>query len=367
MKKMINIFAALALQVILTVACGDKDNASTDNKTIDVSPAALSCNAAKAELPLSIKASDSFQVFAADDCDWVSVNPSYSKESSATVVVSVADNVSYKERSTEITVKCGTTRKKVSLTQAAMEKGEIDIQVPEGYSMVWNDEFDEGSIPDGKNWWYETGAGGWGNNELQSYVACTQDGVDLASISAGTLKIKAQKIGGTVYSIRMNTKKYWTYGWFEARIKVSDVPGSWPAFWMMPQNFKTWPGDGEVDIMEYAISTQGKNKVSSSIHCNKYNHTIGTGKTHVQSISNAASEFHVYACEWTAEGFKFYVDGKQHHSFANDGTGNYDTWPFFNPFYLKLNLAWGGNMGGNTDENGLPAVYEIDYVRVFQK
>ena len=112
---------------------------------------------------------------------------------------------------------------------------------------------------------------------------------------------------------------------------------------------------------------QGKDKSSSSIHCERYNHTIGTGKTHVQAVSGAASQFHVYACEWTADGFTFYIDGKAHHTFANDKKGDYATWPFSNPFYLKLNLAWGGNMGGSRDESKLPAVYEIDYVRVFQK
>lgn len=62
----------------------------------------------------------------------------------------------------------------------------------------------------------------------------------------------------------------------------------------------------------------------------------------------------------------FYVDGKAHLTFANDGKG-YDHWPFDNPFYLKFNMAWGGNMGGSTDESRLPAIYEIDYVRVFKK
>ena len=63
---------------------------------------------------------------------------------------------------------------------------------------------------------------------------------------------------------------------------------------------------------------------------------------------------------------KFYVDGKQHLVFTNNGRG-YDYWPFDQPFYLKLNQAWGGNMGGNTDDSKLPAVYEVDYVRVFTK
>ena len=46
-----------------------------------------------------------------------------------------------------------------------------------------------------------------------------------------------------------------------------------------------------------------------------------------------------------------------------------NTWPFNTAFYLKLNLAWGGDWGGaqGIDESALPATYEIDYVRVFQK
>ena len=237
---------------------------------------------------------------------------------------------------------------------------------PEGYELAWNEEFETEGKPSMADWWYETGGGGWGNNEEQVYVAGSKDGEDLAFISDGSLKIQARRIGGTVYSIRMNTKRYWQYGWFEARIKVSDVPGSWPAFWMMPQNYKTWPGDGEIDIMEYAISTQGKNKSSSSIHCNAFNWPAGTQKTHVQPVANAATEYHVYALEWTSEFMKFYIDGKLHLTFQNDGKG-YDHWPFDAPFYLKFNMAWGGNMGGKTDVNGLPATYEVDYVRVFKK
>ena len=363
MKLMVSIFATL----LLLAGCNGKEQPdATDKDTVKVSPEALSCKAPACELSLQVTASGAFQVMPADGCEWVSVEPAYSAASSATVKVKVGENASYKERSTTVTVKCGTTRVKVPLTQAAMEKGEIDIDVPEGYSLAWHEEFETDGMPSAADWWYETGAGGWGNNEIQTYVAGSEGGENLAYISDGSMKIRTMKVGGKVCSIRINTKRYWTYGWFEARLKVSDVPGAWPAFWMMPQNFKTWPGDGEIDIMEYAISTQGKNKSSSSIHCNAYNWPKGTQKTHVQSVSNAATEFHVYALEWTADEMKFYIDGKVHLTFANDKKG-YDTWPFNTPFYLKFNQAWGGNMGGSTDEAQLPAVYEIDYVRVFQK
>ena len=357
------------ITLVLTAAacsCGGSKEPATTTETVTVSPSELSCSASATVLTLNVTASAAFQAYAEDGIDWVTVTPSYSAEKSAAVTVTVSDNLAYKARETYVTIKCGTTREKVKLTQAAMEQGELDIDIPEGYHLVWNDEFTKNGAPSEADWWYETGAGGWGNNELQNYVAQAKDGTDIAYVSDGSLKIAAQKIGNTVYSVRMNTRKYWTYGWFEARIKVTDVPGSWPAFWMMPQNYKTWPGDGEIDIMEYAISTQGKNKSSSSIHCNAFNWPAGTQKTHVQAVSDAATEYHVYALEWTAEQMVFYVDGKQHLTFKNDGKG-YDHWPFDAPFYLKLNLAWGGNMGGTVDESKLPAVYEVDYVRVFQK
>ena len=356
-------FFLSALLLLAACSCGGgKDEPVVETDTVKTAPEALSFKAEGETLTLNVTAGGAFQVYCNDD--WVKVDPSYVNSGSGTVSVTVTENMEFEARETEVVVKCGTVRHKVPLTQAAATSP--SIVAPDGYTLVWSDEFDKAGAPSSE-WWYETGAGGWGNNELQNYVAGSQGDEQLASVSGGTLKIRAQKIGSTVYSIRMNTNRSWTYGWFEARIKVMDVPGSWPAFWMMPKNFKAWPDDGEVDIMEYAISTQGKNRSSSSIHCKSYNHTIGTGKTHVQSVSNAATEFHVYACEWTADGFKFYIDGKQHHSFANDGKNNYSTWPFYNPFYLKLNLAWGGNMGGTVDESQLPAVYEIDYVRVFQK
>jgi len=234
---------------------------------------------------------------------------------------------------------------------------EPEIPTPAGYRLVWAEEFNAAgqSLPDTDKWQYETGDSGWGNNELQDYVAGGQyKGEKLALVSDGTLKIIAKQIDGKVRSIRMNTAESWTYGYFEARLKLCSGKG-------------TWPGDGEIDIMEEV--GYHPNYVSSSIHCNAYNHSIGTQKTNEILISTAQSEFHTYAVEWTAEYLSFRFDGKEHFRFVNDGKGDYDTWPFFNPFYLKLNLAWGGNWGGaqGVDESCLPAVYEVDYVRVFQK
>lgn len=250
-----------------------------------------------------------------------------------------------------------------------VEYVEPDIPTPAGYRLVWQDEFNTAgrALPDPTKWWYETGGGGWGNNEKQTYVSGCRDRDTVALVTNGTLTITAKKVGSEVLSVRMNTIESWTYGYFEASLKLPVGKGTWPAFWMMPKNFTRWPGDGEIDIMEHV--GYHPNYVSSSIHCQAYYHSIGTQKTNEILIPTAQKEFHTYACEWTEDYVRFFFDGKLHFTFYNDRTNNYDTWPFFNPFYLKLNLAWGGNWGGamGLDESCLPAVYEIDYVRVFKK
>ena len=264
----------------------------------------------------------------------------------------------------------------VSSNHEVSDVGNVDttIKAPDGYTLVWHDEFNDSPLVGGKpamlsssDWYYETGNGGWGNNELENYVAGVSGTDTCAAISNGTLKIIAKKVGSQVLSARVNTQKSWTYGYFEARIKLPKGKGTWPAFWMMPKNFTSWPADGEIDIMEEV--GYRPDYVSSTIHCSAYNHTLGTQKTAETYVSTSQSEFHIYALEWTSEYIKGYVDGTCYFTFANDDAGNKNTWPFNAPFYLKLNLAWGGDWGGaqGVDESALPATYEIDYVRVFQK
>ena len=361
----------LLAATLFTQSCEGKPKPADDpvQKSLSVSPNALDVSYEAATEVLTVTANCDWGVSAADKA-WCSVSPSGGIKGTSSVKVKFEANRTGEVRENTLTFVYGSETLTVPVRQGLNEedlpKPTPDMEIPEGYELDWNDEFDADGKPSATEWWYETGGGGWGNNEDQVYAPGSQGGYDLAFISDGSLKIQARRIGTTVYSIRMNTRRSWQYGWLEARLKVSDVKGTWPAFWMMPKNYKTWPGDGEIDIMEYAISTQGKDKSSSSIHCNAYNWPNGTQKTHVQSVPQAASEYHVYALEWTADYMKFYVDGKLHLTFKNEGKG-YDSWPFDAPFYLKFNMAWGGNMGGETDSNSLPATYEVDYVRVFKK
>ncbi len=357
--------ALLAGMVLSCTGC-DKNNGKDNPGTGSVTLSSEDFNFTFEEQKRSynIEASADWGIAIEGNPEWVSVTPSGGTKGSSSFSIQILKNKLSDERTAEIVLRCGTARKNFTIKQGVDPAG-AEIQVPDGYKLVWNEEFDVAGTPSTDRWWYETGAGGWGNNEIQNYVkGRTPGGKDIAEIKNGILTISCVSEGSSVYSVRMNTNDSWQYGWFEAKLKVTDTYGAWPAFWMMPKNFKTWPGDGEIDIMEYAIGTQGKNKVSSSIHCNAFNWPAGTQKTHVQSISNAATEWHVFALEWTASEMIFYVDGTKHLTFKNEG--GYDKWPFDAPFYLKLNLAWGGNMGGSKLDP-LPAQYQIDYVRVFQK
>lgn len=282
----------------------------------------------------------------------------------------------------ELTVTCdknegASTRKAVVTISYTGGSAELEISqlsdeivTPEGYTLVWNDEFNDPALtmPDESKWWYEVWDPGRVNNELQRYIKGKRDGVVTAEVADGMLKIHAVKVGNEVWSARINTSTYWTYGYFEARLKLPKGKGTWPAFWMMPQTGgDNWPACGEIDIMEEV--GVNPNRTSSSIHCTAYNHTIGTQKTNEVLTPGAEDEFHVYALEWTEDYIKTYVDGKLLLNFPNDHAGDPKTWPFNKNFGLKLNLAWGGDWGGmnGVDESALPATYEIDYVRVFQK
>lgn len=348
----------------LLMGCGGSDEGAEPEVKITCSPSEITAGYEGKTVTLSVVCEHEWTLYS-DDA-WIDCKKS---SEAGTAIVAVAKNTSEAGREGTVVVKSRSTRISVPVKQDGQPETPVspDIDVPEGYKLVWHDEFDEGMEPASKNWWYETGDGGWGNNEIQYYVAGKHSGEQLAKVEDGVLRIICKKIDGKVYSIRMNTNESWKYGYFEARLRLPSGKGTWPAFWMMPKNFTAWPDDGEIDIMEEV--GYHANYVSSSVHCKAYNHSIGTQKTKEILVSGAQSEFHVYALEWTEDFIRTYVDGKELFYFANDKKGNKDTWPFIAPFYLKLNLAWGGNWGGaqGVDETVLPATYEIDYVRVFQK
>lgn len=288
------------------------------------------------------------------------------KKTGSDVEITTLANKAQTPRTGSVDIIYGEEKITITIIQNSAE--DTNIVTPEGYRLVWNDEFNNGKTL-GNDWTHEVWRAGQVNNEEQEYVNGSVNGKRVTELVDGRLHINCFKdTNGKIYSGRVyaKVKEGWLYGYMEAKIKLPSGKGTWPAFWMMPVNFKNWPEDGEIDIME-EVGVDA-NWVSSTIHCNKYNNS-GTSIEHGQKyIETAESDFHVYACEWTASYLRFFVDGEAILTYKNDGTG-YNAWPFDQPYYIILNLAWGGAWGGykGTDESALPVTMEVDYVRVFQK
>ena len=213
------------------------------------------------------------------------------------------------------------------------------------------------------------GGDGWGNHELEFYTAKR---LENARVENGLLTIEARKedYSGMHYtSARLVTKGKgdWKYGKIEVRARLPRGKGTWPAIWMLGSTTPLkWPDDGEIDIMEHVGFDPGN--IHASIHCKKYYHSIGTQKTAITSVPDCMDKFHVYKMEWNAESIRIFVDDEEYFRFANEHSGR-DGWPFDQPAHLLLNIAVGGDWGGQkgVDENIWPQKMEVDYVRVFQE
>lgn len=283
------------------------------------------------------------------------------------VKLTLTENKDPYVRKGTLIIKSGLSVQNVELVQNGDESMMSVCPIGEEYKLVWADNFDGDALS--KDWTYEVQGSGWVNHELQNYVnKKSPDGQAVTTVKNGILSLHCFKENGKIYSARVYGKKTtgWTYGYVEASIKLPSGKGTWPAFWMMPVNFKSWPHDGEIDIMEEV--GYHKDYVSSSLHADGHVHSNNTQVTKEVYCKGAEGEFHTYGMEWTKDYFQFYVDGKKTLYYKNPGTGVRD-WPYDAPFYVILNLAWGGDWGGSqgVDEKALPITMEVDYVRVFQK
>lgn len=255
-------------------------------------------------------------------------------------------------------------------TQPPAPSPTADLVRPANYKLVWSDEFDKAGLPDSAKWAYDTGMNkqGWHNRELQYYSGPRAEN---AEVRDGRLVITARKEsmtqaadwGGQRYtSTRLLTagKADWTYGFFEVRAKLPCGKGTWPAIWMLGSQ-GGWPAGGELDIMEQVGSKP--THVFSTTHTTSG--SGGNGKGAGTQVADACSAFHTYQMLWTTSEVRFGIDGKQHFVYPNAGTGKAQ-WPFDAPQFMILNIAIGGDLGGEVDDSIFPVKFEIDFVRVYQ-
>ncbi len=251
----------------------------------------------------------------------------------------------------------------------------------DGYKLVWADEFNKDGPPDEENWRFEKGFAR--NHELQWYQqenTWCRKGV---LIIEGRRELKAnpdyqphssdwkknrEKIIYTSSSMNTSGKHSWKYGRFVMRGRIDVSNGLWPAWWTLGVA-GNWPANGEIDIMEYY-----RNKLLANIACmgnNKKAEWYSKTKP-VDSLGgkNWATKFHIWRMDWNENSISLYVDDLLMNQVElsklvnKDGSGIN---PFAQPHYMLLNLAIGGDNGGDPANTKFPNRFEVDYVRVYQK
>ncbi len=242
------------------------------------------------------------------------------------------------------------------------------------WKLYWSDEFSYNGLPDSTKWTFETGGNGWGNNEKQYYL---QNSINNSFVQNGVLNIVALKekfenLDYTSAKITTYKKLNLHYGKIEVMAKLPRGKGTWPAIWMLAETIQNgkegWPLCGEIDIMEHV--GKDSNVIHTSLHSQLYNHIKQTQITHFETLNNVFDYFHKYGIEWTSKSIKFIFDDKLFYESSKGENGrvqNNAGWPFDKPFYLILNLAIGGNWGGEIDNSIFPCEMQIDYVRIYKK
>ena len=261
-------------------------------------------------------------------------------------------------------------------TDTKADSSEVAIPVfKRTYVQVWQDEFNltAGSAPDSTIWVSENGdgskavaGGGWGNKERQYYIPT------LAKItSEGALQIDATTTGASEYNCYYKTPCEWIsskyitkdkigfkYGRLEARIKGPVGPGTWGAFWMLGADIDTriWPWCGEIDVTE--LVGKSPNMAYGYLHGLLSGGFGGRGTT-VDMPNGFANEYHTYAVDWLPESIDWYVDGVL---FGSQQKKDKD-WVFDHEFYIVVNLAMGGNLGGAVESGLKQASMSFDWIR----
>ena len=254
---------------------------------------------------------------------------------------------------------------------------------PSTWTMVWSDEFDgkPGTAPNANVWGQEVGDGtangiaGWGNSELEYYTGGTNN---VSTDGAGNLNITTKKADGSLMcyygpceytSARLLTKNRFevAYGRVEARIKVPQGSGLWPAFWMLGTDIDqvNWPQTGEIDIMENVGRLP--NQVFGTLHGPGYSggQSYGGSYTLGKPVGN---DYHIFAVAWQPDKIVWYIDGIPYFSATpNDAFLQGKQWVFNHPFFILMNVAVGGNFGGTVGaETTFPQSMSVDYVRLYQ-
>jgi beta-glucanase (GH16 family) len=281
-----------------------------------------------------------------------------------------------------------------------------------GYNqVVWEENFANSAsgAPNATRWAMLTGNGteygnpGWGNNELEYYLPAN------VTVGGGLLQIRGKAdatVAGHTCSgapcafsssrvTSLQTVDLSKPGLLEIKAQLPTSAGSWPAIWLLPGNTPgqtfpptqaqltgqpTWPAGGEIDMAEWLgqYFTGDAGSVQSTLHLPAGASAPYADNYIYKKVSNLASlssNFHIYQLQWTADQIAFNVDNQaimtcfkaNLQCTPSDGAAGVPLshWPFgssYVNYYLILNLAIGGNLGGTPPSN-YDQTMNVAYVR----
>ena len=251
---------------------------------------------------------------------------------------------------------------------------DIPMVAPRG-APSFADEFNGKTIDTGQ-WRFDTSrnAVGWFNNERQYYA---KDRARNARVERGTLIIEARQEaatrtrfrdgGGQRYtSAKLVSRRPLGYGFYEIRAKLPCGRGVWPAIWLLPSS-GSWPEQGEIDIME--MVGWDPNVIHATLHSGTFNHRLGTQRGAERRVPTSCTAYHRYQLDWSEDVITIGVDGRGYMRVTRPTSVDHGAWPFTRAYDLIVNLAVGGDWGGQKgiDDTAFPQAMRIDYVRYWAK
>jgi beta-glucanase (GH16 family) len=241
------------------------------------------------------------------------------------------------------------------------------VPAPGNWRLVLHDDFD-GTHLDTRRWatcydWNDGGCTNGGNDEAEWYLP------GQVSVGDGVLTLTAERrpvLGGDgrtypwVSGMISTGRDHWdarprrtfTYGYFEASIRIPAQKGMFPAFWMMPASRYTPP---ELDIMEFLGTTH---RVSMYTHWRDRD-----GVEQQQAGNYGPADFpaapHVFGLLWQKDALTWYVDGVERFRVTAA-----ERIPHV-PMEVLVNLAAGLPQPPPPSVNS--AQMKVDWVRVWQE
>ena len=261
----------------------------------------------------------------------------------------------------------------------------------DGWKLVWSEEFNQdrrldttvwnyenGFVRNHEDQWYQSENAYQKNGKLVIEARREDAGRKNPGYEAGSTDWRKNREHIVYTSASVNTagKREFLYGRFEVRAKIPTAGGAWPAIWLLGSGMP-WPSCGEIDMMEYyriggvphilANACWGDSIPYHAVwNTKRIPFTHFTGRD-----AKWADKFHTWRMDWDENSIKLYLDDELLNeiplSTTVNGSIGLETNPFRKPQYILLNLALGGDNGGEIADEAFPMKYEIDYVRVYKQ